>query len=83
MTTDARADALRLAAAGLPLNVNDLAAILQIGKSACYRNAKVGTYDFLKLVPSVGPRCYSGVKVQRWLNGEPVEQPSFGRRRSA
>jgi hypothetical protein len=42
---------------------------------------KQGAFDFLKTKPAIGPRCFSGVLIARYLSGEPLYIPSFGRRK--
>jgi hypothetical protein len=80
-TVDALATALARAKAGELLGPTELAAILQIKKSRFHVLAKTGAFDHLKVRPAIGPRCYSGVLVTRWLQGEPVYEPTFGRKR--
>lgn len=75
----ARELAIRLAATGAPLSGKELAVIFRLGVSQFHRRERRGEFDFLKLVPAIGPKHYSGVKVTRYLNGQPVYQPSFGR----
>ena len=58
-------------------------AALAIGISAFYKNAKRGKYDFLEPRPTMKPKRYSGVLVARYLKGEPVYVPTFGRRRAS
>ncbi len=77
----ARQRAIRVAAEGTPIGAEEFAAILRIGPSAFHRNAKRGLYDSFKLDPVLGPKCFSGVLVTRWLNGERLVEMSFGRKR--
>lgn len=49
-------------------------------RSAFYRLNKEGAFDFLKVTPAVGPRCFSGVLIARYLCAEPLFVPSFGRK---
>jgi hypothetical protein len=65
------------------LGAAELAALLRIGLSRFYRLAKRGHFDFLKVKPQIGPKVYSGLLVARYLRGEAVYQPTFGRKRSA
>jgi hypothetical protein len=74
------ADALARAQAGALLGPTELAAILQIKKSRFHVLAKTGAFDHLKVRPAIGPKCYSGVLITRWLQGELVYEP-FGRKR--
>jgi hypothetical protein len=79
---DTAAEALARARAGLLLGPTELAAILQIKKSRFHALAKTGAFDHLKVRPALGPTCYSGVLIMRWLQGEPVYEPSFGGKRA-
>ena len=75
--------ALARAAAGELLGPTELAAILRLKKSSFHARAKAGDFDHLKTRPAIGTKCYSGVLITRWLQGEPVYEPSFGRKRRA
>jgi hypothetical protein len=78
-----RAEALARAARGELLGPMDVAAIVGKGASRFYALNQRGVYDFLKVQPAVGPRCFSGTKVYRYILGETVEEPPptpvFGR----
>jgi hypothetical protein len=81
-TTSAEARAaLAMAAAGELLGASDLAAIFRLGPSRFHQLAKRGAFDLFKTHPPIGPRCYSGVLVHRYVSGETVYEPSFGRKR--
>jgi len=86
-TTDQRTDAelreaaIALARSGAPLNARELRAILQITTPTFYYHARRGRYDALRVKVPLGPRVYSGVLVSRWLDGDPVYEPTFGRKR--
>lgn len=86
MTADeldaARARALRLAEAGLPLCAKEVALLFREGVSQFYKKAKLGVYDVFKLKTYTGPKCYSGVLVSRHFHGLPLYEPSFGRKRA-
>lgn len=60
----------------------DLLALLPYGKSRFYALQKAGAFDHLKTSPVIGPKCYSRIKVARWLAGERVLAPTFGRKAS-
>jgi len=79
--TGSAAAAIARAAAGELLGPTDLAAILHLKKSRFHLLAKTGQFDHLKTKPPIGPKCYSGVLVTKWLAGEVVDEPSrfFGR----
>jgi hypothetical protein len=74
-------DALARAAAGAPLGPRDMKAIFQIKHTRYAELNKQGAFDHLKLRPAIGPKCFSGVLVHRYLSGEPVFEPTFGRKR--
>lgn len=61
----------------------ELAAIWGITRSQFYRLNRQHLFDKFKLTPAVGPRCFSGVLLARYLSGDPVYAPTFGRKRSA
>lgn len=73
---EARA-ALARAAAGELLTAAEVAAIFHIGPTRFHQ--KRHAFDLFKAKPTIGPRCYSGVLVHRYVSGEPVFEPSFGR----
>jgi len=78
-----RSVALARAAAGELLGPRDIAAIWGFGHSRFAVLNAQGAFDFLKVSPAIGPRCFSGVKVTRYLAGEPLERPVFGRKAAA
>jgi len=76
------AEVLARAQAGELLGPTDIATVFHIKHSRfSVLNAR-GEFDHLKVRPAIGPRCFSGVKVWRYLAGEPVYEPTFGRKRS-
>ena len=72
-------------AAGEALDRHDLMAIYGLSQAAYYRRAVRGEFDRFKTKPVMGPRCYSGVLVQRHLQGEDLDAaplaPACGRPR--
>lgn len=52
-----------------------------ITASQFHRHNRKGSYDRFKVVPAIGPRCFSGILIGRYLSGEPLHIPVFGRRR--
>lgn len=58
-----------------------MAQVFNIGLSAFYKNAKRGLYDVFKVKPALGPQCYSGILLARWLKGESLYLPTFGAKR--
>lgn len=73
------AEALALPALNGPSVIQRL---FQIHKTRFARLNKEGAFDFLKAVPAVGPKCFSGILIGRYLCKEPLYIPSFGRRRA-
>jgi hypothetical protein len=78
---DGATEALARAAAGELLTSVDLASIFGLGSSRFHQLAKSGAFDLFKANPPIGLRCYSGVLVHRYVSGEPVYEPTFGRKR--
>jgi hypothetical protein len=81
--TDAdRAQAIAKARAGDLLTAWEFAAILRIDWSRFYRRHRTGAYEAFQVKPQIGPLRFSGVVVSRYLDGEPVFQRTFGRKRA-
>lgn len=75
-----RAEALARAAAGELLGPQDIAAIWRIGRSRFHVLNRRGDFDVFKVKPAIGPRCFSGARVHRYLQAEPPDAPIFGRK---
>jgi hypothetical protein len=75
-----REEALARAARGELLGPMDVAALVGLGPSRFNALNQEGRYDFLKCKPPVGVRCFSGVKVYRYVQGETIDEPIFGRK---
>jgi hypothetical protein len=73
--------ALARAVAGELLGPTELAAILRLRHAQFHKLAKAGAFEHFKVRPVITPKCYSGVLITRWLAGEPVYEPTFGRKR--
>ena len=58
-------------------------AIYRIGRTRFGNLNRRGQFDQFKVRPVVGPKCFSGVLVHRHLQGEPVYDATFGRKRIA
>ena len=71
-----RTQALARAAAGELLGPMDMASIWGIGPSRFNALNQAGKFDGFKVKPAIGPRCFSGVKVHRYLQGEDIEETS-------
>lgn len=65
------------------LNAREMARIFGVTVSQFYRRERSGQFDRFKVQPALGPRCYSKSLVERYLDGEPIDQPArvFGRKR--
>jgi hypothetical protein len=77
-TIAARA-AIARAAAGELLGPADIQAIWRIGRTQFFRLNHLHAFDSFKVFPAVGPKCFSGSRVYRYLTGEALDS-SFGRR---
>jgi hypothetical protein len=72
--------AIERAKAGVPLSGKELGEIFRIKHAQFHNLAKVGAFDLFLLKPPIGSKRYSGVKVYRHLCGDPVYEPTVGRR---
>jgi hypothetical protein len=78
------AAALARAAAGELLGPVDMMAIFHLSQSAYYRHKARGDFNHLLVRgPAIGTHCYSGVLVHRYVSGDAVYEPTFGRKRGA
>jgi len=75
-------DALARARAGQLLGPEEMIALWRVVPSTYYRMRKQGAFDQFLVRGKVGTRarCYSGVLVARYFDGQAVFEPSFGRR---
>jgi hypothetical protein len=64
------------------LNAREMARVFGITVSQFYRRERLGQMDRFKVRPVLGPRCYSKTLVQRYLDGDPLDAPVFGRKRA-
>jgi hypothetical protein len=76
----AREAAIALARSGAPMTGQELRLILGIQPSTFFYHQSHGHYDKLLLKFAAGLKKYSGVLVSRWLDGDPVFTPTFGRK---
>jgi hypothetical protein len=67
------------------IGVPELAAVWRLSASQIHRHVKRGNFDFLRPTDgiAVGPKKFSGIRLARYLKGEPLYVPSFGRRRAS
>ena len=67
------------------LAARDLAVVWGVSVSQIHRQIKRGAFDFLRPTNgiAVGPKCFSGILLARYLQGEPLYEPTFGRKRTA
>lgn len=84
MPTDAARDAaIARARSGTALTGKELRAILQIKPSIFFYHQARGDYDKLKVKASLGGlQVYSGALITKWLDGDMVFLPVFGRKRA-
>jgi hypothetical protein len=75
-------DAIERAQAGELLSGKELSAIFRVKHAQFHKLVKAGAFDAFLVQPVIGLKCYSGIKVWRYLCGDPVYEPSFGRRRT-
>lgn len=61
------------------LGVSDLADLWGRTLSQIHRLDRDGAFDLFKVHPAIGTRRFSGVLVGRYLSGEPLALPTFGR----
>lgn len=80
MTVTATA-AIARARAGELLGPAEVAAIFGISRSGYTRFNRLHYFDQFKTRPAIGRRCYSGVLLTRYLDGDPLYVPTFGRKR--
>lgn len=73
--------ALERAHDGELLNARELMEVFRLKKSRFHQLLKAGAFDQFKTQPAIGSHCYSGVKVARYLSGDPIYEPTFGRKR--
>lgn len=58
------------------LDRHDMQILFGLSQSGYYKHAKRGNFDRFKTRPAIGPRCFSGTKVARYLKGELVDEAS-------
>lgn len=76
-------EALAQARAGELLGAGQMAAIFGIGPTQFTKLHNQGAFDLFKVKPAIGRKCFSGVLVTKYLAGESVYLPTFGRKRHA
>lgn len=64
------------------LGITGMCKALGISRATFYRRERRGYYTDFLILPQLGPKAWSGEKVQRWLKGESRLRPMFGRRRA-
>lgn len=83
LSNQATREAIDRAQAGELLSGKELAAVFRIKHAQFHKLAKAGEFDPFLVKPAIGTKCYSGIKVYRYLCGDPVYEPTFGRKRRA
>ena len=81
LSDEATRAAIDRAKVGQLLNGKELAAIFRLKHARFHMLAKAGLFDQFLAKPAIGNHCYSGVKIYRYLCGDPVYEPTFGRKR--
>jgi hypothetical protein len=76
------ARALRLAESGAALGTREMMALFRVSRSGFYKNAARGLYDQLQTSLPIGTKRWSGTLVWRHLQGLPLYEPTFGRKRA-
>lgn len=69
--------------AGELVTAAEFALVLRVGHSQFHRLEHAGALEVFKVFPPIGIKRFSGVLIGRYLRGEPLEAPVFGRRRRA
>src|SRR5262245_14984821 len=65
----------------LVLGPADLAAVWGVSMRTIYRLIKAGEFDCLRTTKEIGTKPFSGILLARFLKGEPLYVPTFGRKR--
>lgn len=78
---EARHSAVERARTGAIIGPDDMAAIFGYSASRFYELNRSGAFDAFKTKPAIGPRCFSGTLVTKHLHGEPIFEPTFGKKR--
>lgn len=76
-------EAIDRARAGELLGGKELGAIFQVKHAQFHNLMKTGAFDQFLVTPAIGRKRYSGIKVYRYLCGDPSYEPTFGRKRRA
>lgn len=79
----ARQLAVDRARTGAIIGPSDMAAIFGYSASRFYELNRLGSFDAFKCTPAIGPRCFSGALVTRYLAGDPIFEATFGKKRMA
>lgn len=79
VTSPART-AIARAAAGELLGPSDIQAIWRIGRSQFHRLNQQKAFDQFRVHPAVGPKCFSGYLITRYLAGESLTSSPPARR---
>jgi len=77
---EAQQAAIARAKAGLLLGPADMGAIFRMGNSRFARGQASGEFDRFKVKHPIGKYCFSGTLVYRYIQGELIDTPIFGRK---
>lgn len=61
---------------------DEMCRIWGIQKSQFYKLLRTGAFDQFKAHPAIPPKQFCGSKLTRYLQGDPLYTPTFGRRRA-
>jgi hypothetical protein len=65
------------------LTADELAAIFRMARRTFNTHLATGEWDRFRVTPQIGRPLFSGVLVRKYLAGEPLYEPTFGRKRGA
>lgn len=60
-----------------------LAQLWSVSVSQIYRRIARNEFDVFRVRPAIGPKCFSGVLIARYIKGEPLYVPTFAVRKRA
>jgi hypothetical protein len=78
-----RQEALARVDRGELLTPDEMAAIFRMSRPTFNTHLGAGEFDAFRVTPQIGRPLFSGVIVRKYLAGEPLYEPTFGRKRGA
>jgi hypothetical protein len=76
-----RLEALARVERGELLTPDEMAAIFRMSRPTFKTHLGAGEFDAFRATPHIGRPLFSGVVVRKYLAGEPLYAPTFGRKR--